>query len=106
MVNSVVPLLLAFFGLHGVMCGSEGLLLGQKDLSFLGKMYGELFGVVPYLMLRGKRAALRGSPAIGLNSVWEVFLGYQIFRFAAWLARLGILQRRSEADARESSFSP
>lgn len=106
MVNSVVPLLLAFFGLHGVMCGSEGLLLGQKDLSFLGKMYGAFFGVVPYLMLRVKRAALRGSPAIGLNSVWEVFLGYQIFRFAAWLARLGILQRRSEADARESSFSP
>ena len=61
LVNSVVPLLLAFFGIHGVLCSSEGLLLGQKDLNFLGRMYGSYFFVVPYLMLKVKSRALAGD---------------------------------------------
>jgi len=43
LVNSVVPLLLVFFGVHGFLCAAEGILLGQKDLGFLGKMYASFF---------------------------------------------------------------
>jgi Na+-driven multidrug efflux pump len=102
LVNSVVPLLVAFFAVHGVMCGSEGLLLAQKDLKFLGNMYAGYFFAVPYFMLRVKRAALTGSRAVGITSVWKVFLGYQMFRSAAWLARVVILQRRSEVEGEKA----
>lgn len=105
MVNSVVPLLLAFFGVHGVLCAAEGLLLGQKDLSFLGKMYGGYFFVLPYLMMRVKRAALAGSSQVSLNSVWQVFLGYQMFRLGAWISRVVMLQRRTEVEGNNAEFS-
>jgi Na+-driven multidrug efflux pump len=98
MVNGVVPLLLAFFGVHGVMCSAEGLLLGQKDLSFLGKMYGAYFFVVPYLMLKVKKAALSGFESANLFSVWNVFLGYQLFRVATWVSRVVLLQRRTHRE--------
>ncbi|KAG7349479.1 MATE efflux family protein [Nitzschia inconspicua] len=99
LVNSVVPLLLVFFGTHGFVCASEGLLLGQKDLGFLGKMYAIFFCAVPFLMMRVKRAALSGSRAVDLTSVWNVFIGYQVFRCVVWLVRLGMLQRRNDRDA-------
>jgi Na+-driven multidrug efflux pump len=102
LVNSVVPLLLVFFGTHGFVCGSEGLLLGQKDLGFLGKMYAVFFGAVPFLMLRVKRAALSGSRPVDLMSVWNVFVGYQVFRCAVWLARAVMLQRRTDSAALKS----
>jgi Na+-driven multidrug efflux pump len=99
LVNAVVPLLLIFFGTHGFVCASEGLLLGQKDLGFVGKMYGIFFGAVPFLMMRVKRAALTGSRPVNLSSVWKVFVGYQVFRCVVWLVRLGMLQRRSDREA-------
>jgi hypothetical protein len=40
LVVPLLPLLAGIFALHGFFCGSEGLLLGQTDLSFLGKVYG------------------------------------------------------------------
>jgi hypothetical protein len=96
LVNSVVPLLLGFFSVHGMLCASEGVLLGQKDLNFLGRMYGMYFFALPYLMLQVKKAALTGSRSVGLTSVWTVFLGYQMFRFVAWVSRVAILQKRTE----------
>ena len=33
LVNMVVPLLVAFFSVHGILCASEGLLLGRKVCS-------------------------------------------------------------------------
>lgn len=99
LVNSVVPQLLVFFACNGFMCASEGVLLGQKDLGFLGKMYAGFFVVVPYLMLRVKKAALTGSRPVYLTSVWNVFIGYQIFRFTVWLARVAQLQRRIDVEA-------
>jgi Na+-driven multidrug efflux pump len=100
LVNAVVPLLLVFFGVHGFLCGAEGMLLGQKDLGFLGKMYGLFFAAVPFLMMRVKRAALTGSTAVSLISVWNVFIGYQVFRCAAWLTRCAMLQRNTENAAK------
>jgi len=108
LVNSVVPLLLGFFSIHGVMCSSEGLLLGQKDLNFLGKMYGAYFFVVPYLMLKVKAKALAGDVTVNLMSVWKIFLGYQFVRVAVWLGRVVMLQRRTDRDVRhlESEAMP
>ena len=99
LVNSVAPLLIAFFGVHGMVCAMEGVLLGRKDLSFLGRMYAGYFMVVPWFMMRVKRAALAGTPGVGLHSVWKVFVGYQLFRVAAWSGRVGLLQRRTEREA-------
>ena len=99
LVNMVVPLLVAFFAVHGVLCAAEGVLLGQKDLGFLGKMYGAYFFAVPFFMLRVKKAALSGVQGINLTSVWTVFLGYQMFRLAAWVARVGFIQRKTDRAA-------
>lgn len=96
LVNMVVPLLVAFFSVHGVLCAAEGVLLGQKDLGYLGKMYGSYFLAVPFFMLRVKRAALSGIKGINLTSVWTVFLGYQMFRLLAWVARVELIQRKTD----------
>jgi Na+-driven multidrug efflux pump len=103
LVNSVVPLLLVFFGVHGFVCGAEGILLGQKDLGFLGKMYAFFFAVVPYLMLGVKKKALAGSKSVGLKSVWAVFIGYQLARCGFWLTRTAILQRRLNIKANSAA---
>lgn len=95
MVNSVTSLLLAFFCVHGVVAASEGVLMGQRDLPFLGKMYAGFFMVVPYLMLRVKKAAFAGK-YVDLTSVWSVFLSFQMFRVSAWVCRLLQLQRRTD----------
>jgi Na+-driven multidrug efflux pump len=100
LVNMVVPILMVVFSVHPIVCACEGLLLGRKDLGFLGKMYAAFFAVVPLCMLRVKHAALRdASGAINVASVWKVFLGYQLFRTVAWIARLAFLQRQSETIA-------
>lgn len=99
LVNSVTPLLVGFFSVHGLLCASEGLLLGQKDLGFLGKMYASFFFAVPYFMLRLKRVALSGIATVNLTTIWTVFLGYQMFRFAAWVGRVAMLQRKTESHA-------
>jgi len=105
LVNRVAPILFGWFGVHGIVCAAEGLLLGQKDLSFLGRMYAGYFAVVPLLMLRVKRAALAGAEGVGLTSVWKVFLCYQLFRFAAWATRVVLLHRRNAAQTKaESEF--
>lgn len=100
-VNSVIPMLLGFFGLHGIMCSTEGLLLGQKDLNFLGKMYGAFFFIVPYLMGKVKKAALAGNTAANLASVWKIFLGYQVVRTSAFLARMLSLQRQTDKETKQ-----
>lgn len=105
LVNSVVPLLLVFFGTHGFVCSGEGLLLGQKDLNFLGRMYAIFFAAVPFLMLRVKRAALAGLPSGNLTSVWKVFIGYQLCRCTAWLTRIAILLRRSKNESIQAELS-
>lgn len=103
LVNSVVPLLLVFFGVHGFLCAAEGILLGQKDLGFLGKMYASFFAAVPYLMLGVKKKALAGSKSVGLKSVWAVFIGYQLARCGFWLIRTAILQRRLNIEAKSAA---
>merc|ERR1712238_420893 len=58
LVNSVVPLLVAFFSVHGVLCGMEGMLLGQKDLKYLGSAYGAFFVAVPFFYVACKESSL------------------------------------------------
>jgi len=103
LVNSVVPLLLVFFGVHGFVCGAEGMLLGQKDLGYLGKMYASFFAAVPYIMLGVKKKALAGSKSAGLTSVWTVFIGYQLVRCGLWLTRSFMLQRRTYVEGKRAS---
>ena len=94
-VKQIIPILLLIFSVHGVFCGSEGILLGHRDLRFLGRMYALFFAVVPYLILRVKSAAQAGAP-VGLSAVWKLFLGYQLFRIMAWVTRVSVLQKRAD----------
>jgi Na+-driven multidrug efflux pump len=100
MVRKIVPVLLVIFSLHGVFCGSEGVLLAQRDLAFIGRMYAVYFAVVPFLMLKIKGAAQRGVP-VDLGNVWNLFLGYQLFRITVWCGRVVWLQRKQN---RESEY--
>ena len=101
LVNSVVPLLLVIFSTLGIFTASEGILLGQKDLGFLGKSYTSFFFVVPYLMLRVKRMAQSGTVQVSLRSVWTVFTAYQLFRTCLWVLRTLQLQKRTNRGAHE-----
>jgi Na+-driven multidrug efflux pump len=95
-VQSVVPIMFALLSTHGFFCASEGILLGLRDLKFLGRIYSIFFVVVPILMLRLKYIAKAGvtNNNINLLSVWNVFLGYQTFRILAFLSRVFILRKR------------
>jgi Na+-driven multidrug efflux pump len=96
LVNTVVPLLVGFFLVHGFAMASEGLLLGQKDLGFLGKMYASFFFAVPFFMLRVKQAALSGVQGINIGTIWSIFLGYQIFRVFVWVLRVEMIQKTTD----------
>jgi Na+-driven multidrug efflux pump len=91
LVNTVTPLLAAIVSVHGLVCATEGLLLGQKDLGFLGKLYASFFAIVPFFMLR-----LKSVTGANLTSVWTVFLGYQLTRCAIWSIRVAFLQRKTQ----------
>mmetsp|Transcript_19042 Transcript_19042/g.27894 ORF Transcript_19042/g.27894 Transcript_19042/m.27894 type:complete len:836 (+) Transcript_19042:134-2641(+) len=103
-VNRCVKWLASTLIVHGMICGMEGLLLGQKDLSFLGKAYAFYFVAVPYMMLRVKKAALAGAN-VDLTSMWKVFTGYQVLRFSMFFARMVMLcnDRMKEAEDQVST---
>jgi Na+-driven multidrug efflux pump len=94
-VNSVVPIHMLIFTLHGIFCASEGILLAQKDLGYLGGMYGLYFAVVPAIMLQLKRY----GTSLQVQSIWNVFLAYQLFRISAWVGRVFWLLRKKKAAA-------
>lgn len=94
-VTTCVPFLMLSFVVHGIICAAEGILLGQSDLAFLGKMYGVYFFALPYFMLRVKKAALSNPGSVGLSSVWKIFTGYQFVRVALWLGRTAMLSRKA-----------
>lgn len=71
-VKRIVPVLFCIFSLHGVFCGSEGILLGQRDLKFLGRMYAIYFAVVPWLMLRIKFLARQSTAALATTKTAAV----------------------------------
>ena len=93
-VTACVPLLFITCLKHGLFCASEGILLGQKDLKFLGTQYGVYTFLVPYILLQLKKAALGGSSRVSLVSVWQVFLGYDLFRTVLQLGRIAWLERK------------
>jgi Na+-driven multidrug efflux pump len=93
LVRTVVPILFALFFTHGFFCASEGILLGLRDLKFLGRIYALFFSVVPFLILRLKYAARAGAD-VRLVSVWNVFAGYQAFRISLFTARAYWLRHR------------
>lgn len=97
-VNSVVPIHFVIFILHGIFCAAEGTLMAQKDLGFLGRMYALYFFVVPGLMLRLKRQGAQ----LQLQSIWLVFLGYQLFRLSAWVGRVGWLFWKMQKEGEKS----
>lgn len=91
-VHSALPHLMAIFGLHGLVQAGEGMLLGSKDLKFLGNAFSAFFAIVPYGMIYKKRVA---GPALSLTGLWEVFVSYQCVRCVLWWSRIWILHRRS-----------
>lgn len=103
-VNSMAPYLTGIFGLHGLVTAAEGLLLGTKDLNFLGGMYGLAFLVVPAIMMKQKGMNLLSNAPFAISKVWRVFLMYQITRCALWVSRVLWLSLRGSVT--DSSSSP
>jgi len=99
LVAKVTPYVVGTLSVHCFVTAFEGLLLGRKDLAFVGNMYLAWFFVVPYFLLRVKKAALSGSHAVGLTSVWFIFMVYQLQRCATWSLRALVLQRRTNREA-------
>jgi len=102
LVNSVVPILAGVFATHGTVCALEGVLLGQKDLNFLGKSYASFFFLVPYFMLRVKKAALQGATNVGLDTLWSVFFCYNAVRALMWVIRGKMLSDGARKEAEEA----
>jgi Na+-driven multidrug efflux pump len=89
-----IPYVAGYFALSGLVCAGEGLLLGQKDLSFMGRAYTVYFFAVPYFLLRLKNIT---SQQTGVVSMWKIFFIYQTIRTSTWLARLFYLRRKDDA---------
>lgn len=94
LVTAVVPYIFVTCLKHGVFCTSEGILLGQKDLKFLGGQYGVYTFLIPYILLQVKKAALGGSTRVSLATVWQIFLAYDLFRTALMVGRIAWLERK------------
>lgn len=103
-VKNAIPGIAIFLGFDGLMCISEGTLLGQKDLKFLRNMYASFFFLVPTFMLRLKRRALNGIP-VGIGTMWGTFSAYEVVRTILWLARVAWLQYRTEREVDEMEES-
>jgi Na+-driven multidrug efflux pump len=100
-VKKIIPLLAAIFSVHGFIAASEGVLLGQSDLGFLGRAYAAFFFAVPWMMLRIKKQAAIKS--LGLSSVWRVFVGYQLVRSALFFTRVRILANKDSSASADTS---
>jgi Na+-driven multidrug efflux pump len=101
-VNTVVPIHMIIFSLHGIFCGAEGILLAQKDLKYLGRMYGLYFVIVPTIMLQLKQF----GTSLRLQTVWNFFLVYQLFRITAWVGRVFWLYRKTAESCEDESKTP
>lgn len=88
-VNSLTPYLAGIFATHGLVMASEGLLLsrGEQTRAFLGWMYGAFFFAMPAWMMRVKRQAFHLGKDASLESIWVIFLSYQVLRTALWVGR-------------------
>ena len=86
-IAAVMPHLAAIFALHGLVMSAEGVLLGKEDVNYLGWMYGAFFFIMPAWMMRVKHGALNLGKTAGLDSVWGVFLMYQLMRSVLWAGR-------------------
>ena len=86
-IAAVMPQLAAIFALHGLVMSAEGVLLGKEDVNYLGWMYGAFFFIMPAWMMRVKHGALNLGKTVGLDSVWGIFLVYQLMRSVLWAGR-------------------
>jgi Na+-driven multidrug efflux pump len=94
-VQAIVPILLVAASLQGTFSACEGLLLGQKDLGFLTKLYGIYSFAVPYILWQVKKAAQAGSTNVSLASVWQVFVGYALTRIVVMGGRVWWLNSKA-----------
>lgn len=102
-VNTAVPGVALFFALSGFVMSGEGMFLGQRDLKFLGNIYGAFFLAVPAMLLRLKRRALAGVQDVGVGTMWSAFSAYQVVRLFIWAYRIRYLQRQRDAEAEGES---
>jgi Na+-driven multidrug efflux pump len=94
-VHAVVPTLLVAAAVQGAFSACEGLLLGQKDLCFLTKMYGSYSLAVPFILWQVRKGAQAGSPHATLVSVWQVFTCYAVTRIVLMGGRVVMLSSKS-----------
>ena len=101
-VISIVPLLMINFSVHGFVCAGEGILLGQKDLTFLGRAFASFFAIVPWIMIQSKTWF---GKSLVLLDLWKIFVLYNLTRCSVWIGRILLLERRNESKFRLSKSS-
>jgi Na+-driven multidrug efflux pump len=99
LVGSVVPLFVVTLLFQGHFYSAEGVLLAQKDLSFVVGMYPVYFAIVQALILQLQRF----GTSLQLRQVWASFMAHQWVRISIWVARVYLLFRRQ---IRASSANP
>lgn len=87
-IRVITPYVAAWFSYHAFTTTAEGILLGRKDLGFLGKSYAIYTIVIPFWYLKIKADALAGKTVANLVSIWKVFILYGFSRFVIWNIRL------------------
>lgn len=90
LVNSVVPIFVTILLFQGLFYTVEGILLAQKDLSFVGRLYGVYFVIFPVVILQLQRL----GTSLQLWHVWVTFTAYQSIRISVWVVRVYFLFRR------------
>ncbi len=90
LVNSVVPIFVIILLFQGLFYAAEGILLAQKDLSFVGRLYGVYFLIFPAVILQLQRL----GTSLQLWHVWVTFAVYQMLRISVWVFRVYFLYRK------------
>ena len=84
-MSGCAPLLFLALLLHATCMCSEGLLLGARELPFLGSAYvanvGIFLSVLYFIAQRG----------LGLGAVWRSLAAFQLVRLATFLGRLRVV---------------
>lgn len=91
-LRNALPFTAATLSMHASAVTLEGLLLVQRRLGFLCRVYAVMaLGIV----LANRTVMQRG---LGLNGVWAVYVVFQFVRITAFSWRAGLLQGRGQEE--------
>ena len=92
-MRAVAPLMAATLCLHGTAVTLEGVLVAQKAFLSLGITYAS-FAATAAASFAAIRSGLWAPGGSGLLGIWLVYVWFQVYRVALFVALGGLLPRR------------